>query len=94
VAWDCGLNLDVETWCATLSSHVLSLIRAKEQVQAKLAEAIEKAELLRLAAEEHDREESQPAPTSTRVVPSDPLRPEVVCQGDEGETLRLLRWRL
>jgi hypothetical protein len=84
VARDCGLNLDAKTFHAMPSSTVLSLIRAKEQVQAKLAEAIEKADLLRQAAEERDRAETQPSPASTRVVPSDPLRPEAACQGDEG----------
>jgi hypothetical protein len=94
VAWDCGLNLDAETFLATLSSPVLSLICAKEQVQAKLAEAIEKADLLRQAAEERDRAESQPSPASTRVVLSDPLCPEAACQGVEGGTLSLSRWCL
>jgi hypothetical protein len=84
VAQDCGPILDAETFHAKPSSPALSLIRAKEQVQAKLAEAIEKAYLLRQAAEERDRVETQPSATSTRVVPSVPLCPEAACQGDEG----------
>jgi hypothetical protein len=52
------MYLDAAALQASQSSPILSLIRAKEQAQAKLAEAIEKAEKaqqLKLAAEERDR---------------------------------------